>query len=75
MDLSPDKFYKGSYNFRRCANGPMETVPRYSYETKSTLFDVFHIDGDRYYKINGYQVTNSHNPIFSAIIKHFNLEE
>lgn len=71
MNLASDRFYKGAFNFRRCANGAIETVARYSYETANDLYDVipFAADGVTAYRMNGYDVQPG--AIHRAIREHF----
>lgn len=73
MNLASDRFFSGSYNFKRCANGPVESVPRYSYETHNSLYDVIDIDRVRYYRINGGPFVTTTSSIHAAIERHFNL--
>jgi hypothetical protein len=71
MQLSEDRFYKGQFNFKRCANGPLESTPIYSYESKDKLYDVVFIGDSMGCRINGAWVTP--NQYHNAIISHFNL--
>jgi hypothetical protein len=81
MNLSAKHFYSGSFNFRRCANGPMETVTRYSYESGGTLYDVIAFrseDGGLVCRVNGFTVkpelmTPHQRQMFNAIGNHFAL--
>ena len=73
MNISEKNFLKDSFNFKRYVNGEMETVPRYSYESKKKLYDVYDIDDVRYYRING---TSSDKTFYHlAIERFFNLED
>ena len=69
--LSEAGFYEGCYNFKRCANGVIESVPRYSYETRTALYDVVVLDGKVRYGFNGKQVEQM--PIHRQIEEHFGL--
>lgn len=75
MKLTPDRFMKGCFNFRREANGPVESVPRYSYETAHDLYDVIvFAETDRpctAYRLNGYD--SPYTRIHAAIERHYDL--
>lgn len=74
MKLAPDRFYKGQYNFKRCANCALETIPLYSYETGKALYDVIQLEGVTYYRVNGRTwETSSTEAIHKEIVKHFKL--
>jgi len=51
MPLSPDRFYKGSTQFR-CADGTVELATVYSYETHNALYNVLIIRGGKFYRLN-----------------------
>lgn len=71
MRLSTERFYKGAFNFKRTQETPMETVPRYSYESAKKLYDIVDIDGIRNYIINGSK--SEKTPYHEAIEKHFDI--
>ena len=71
MQLAEDSFYSGQFNFRRSTDSPLESVPRYSYESKDCLYDTFVLDGNRYYLVNGQNAEKRHSPYFRAILNHF----
>lgn len=53
MGFSETRFYKSTFNFKRCANCSMESVPMYTYESFHKLYDVIEIDGYTTYRVNG----------------------
>ena len=53
--LAEHRFITGQYNFRRKKDGPMESVPLYSYETTGKhgkLYDFMVLDGKKYVRTN-----------------------
>ena len=72
MKLAEDRFYKGQFNFKRCANGSLESVPMYSYDSHNNLYDVLYIGSDLGCRKNGIWCAPSQYHL--AIIKHFDLD-
>lgn len=78
MQFATDRFYKGTFNYRTCTNGPVEHAPRYSYESATRLYDVvdFPAPTGRAYCVNGrfnVPIDAVAGATFKAIVKHFNL--
>jgi len=73
MLINAKNFLKGTVNFRRFVNGPVESVPRYSYESQNKLYDVVIIDGEAAFLVNGFRTQTAH-PIHKEIVKHFELD-
>jgi len=70
VKLSQEQFFKGTYNYKTEANGPVHSVPRYSYESAGRLYDVIQFPFGTVYQVNG----NSHlvsSPIHREILTHF----
>jgi hypothetical protein len=70
MKLSQEQFFKGTYNYRTEANGPVHSVPRYSYESAGRLYDVIQFPFGTVYQVNG-DIHLVSSPIHREILTHF----
>lgn len=52
MNAATDRFYLGQFNYRVDGDDALHTAPLYSYESKSTLYDVLVLNGMRYVRVN-----------------------
>ncbi len=69
VKLNEDQFCKGFFNFRRCANGPVESAQRYSYESGAKLYDVIDLPEGLVFEVNGRLQAKC--KIHEAILDHF----
>lgn len=53
MKRNLNQFFKGSFNYRTEADGPLKHAPRFSYESEGRLYDVIQLPAGTVYKVNG----------------------
>ena len=71
--LADDRFYKGTFNYRTEANGPVKHAPRFTYETGKALYDVIQFPQGTQFRTNGFFVREPHK-IHNAVIHHFSID-
>lgn len=70
--IASGNFFKGSYNYRTEANGPLKYAERFSYESAKNLYDVIQLPQGTVYMTNG-RIEKSPDRYHVEVIKHFSL--